>query len=97
MDRAILLPTAKKDYQIAYAWYEQRGSDLAKRFEAAVDLGLQSVVDFPNSWPRLNTRHRFHKLKRFPFSIVYRVVAGKILVVAVAHFKRRSSYWKRRR
>ena len=36
-------------------------------------------------------------VKRFPFRIVFRVVENRILVVAVAHAKRRPGYWKDRR
>ena len=45
-------------------------------------------------WPRVE--HRACPVKRFPFRIVYRVVEGSVLVVAIAHAKRRPGYWKNR-
>jgi len=34
--------------------------------------------------------------RRDPFSIIYRVESGRILIVAVAHGHRRPGYWKSR-
>jgi plasmid stabilization system protein ParE len=36
-------------------------------------------------------------LPRFPYHVVYRLSPAEIVVVAVAHAKRRPGYWKRRR
>jgi toxin ParE1/3/4 len=35
-------------------------------------------------------------LRRFPFTIVYREAAQGIEVIAVAHAKRRTAYWRGR-
>jgi hypothetical protein len=35
-------------------------------------------------------------LRRYPYSIVYRVVDDTVVVAAVAHARRRFGYWKRR-
>jgi hypothetical protein len=39
---------------------------------------------------------RTYLLQRFPFSVVYRVEARRILIVAVAHARRRPGSWKSR-
>ncbi len=36
-------------------------------------------------------------LPRFPYQIVYRIRPGEIVVVAIAHSRRRPGYWKSRR
>jgi len=36
-------------------------------------------------------------LKRFPYSLVFRDEPEYILVIAVAHHRRRSGYWSRRK
>jgi hypothetical protein len=33
---------------------------------------------------------------RFPYQVVYRIRPGEIVIVAVAHLKRRPGYWKNR-
>ena len=35
-------------------------------------------------------------LKKFPFRIVYRSIGDRVLVVAIAHAKRRPGYWRDR-
>jgi plasmid stabilization system protein ParE len=33
---------------------------------------------------------------RFPYQVVYRLMSTEIVIVAVAHLKRRPGYWRRR-
>jgi hypothetical protein len=35
-------------------------------------------------------------LHRYPFSIIYRIEVERVLIVAVAHERRRPGYWKTR-
>jgi hypothetical protein len=35
-------------------------------------------------------------IKRFPFSIYYRLIGPTVVVVAIAHHKRHPDYWRRR-
>jgi len=35
-------------------------------------------------------------MRRFPYSIVYRVETEKVFVLAVAHLRRRPLYWRDR-
>jgi hypothetical protein len=54
------------------------------------------------SWPRSIGRSSYLRgtrrllLQRFPFSIIYRVESTWVLVVAIAHQRRRPGYWRRR-
>jgi hypothetical protein len=49
----------------------------------------------PEAWPvwpgRTDVRPRV--LQRFPYSIIYLVERNEIVIVAVAHHKRRPGYW----
>jgi plasmid stabilization system protein ParE len=92
----LFLPAAETDYGEALAWYAQRSARAAAGFERAVDRALNQIADAPDRWPLCDNRHRFHLLKRYPYSIIYRVEQGGILVVAVAHGRRDPEYWKER-
>ena len=35
-------------------------------------------------------------LDRFPYSLVYRIIAGGVTIVAISHQYRRSGYWRNR-
>src|SRR5438874_11168581 len=91
------LPGADADYGEALAWYANRSDRAAAGFERAIDRALRQIADAPARWPLCDDRHRFHLLKRYPYSIVYRAEADGILVVAVAHGRRHPDYWTRRK
>lgn len=55
------------------------------------------IVEAPNRYPISLHRTRRILFDRYPFSIYYRVTDDEIVVVAVAHQKRRPGYWASRR
>jgi plasmid stabilization system protein ParE len=89
------LPAAEEDYQEALAWYEGRSARAAAGFEAAVEVALQRISDNPEASPLCDERHRFYVLRKYPYSVIYRLVGQDVLVVAVAHI-RRAPYWQER-
>jgi plasmid stabilization system protein ParE len=90
------LPAAEADYQDALAWYQARSPRAADRFQAAVDDSLQSIAAHSEMYGLLDDQHRGCVLRRYPYTIVYRVVAGDVIVVAVAHARRSSAFWQGR-
>jgi plasmid stabilization system protein ParE len=42
-------------------------------------------------------RRAFRLVRRFPYVVVYRQIAARVQIVAVAHGKRKPGYWKRRK
>lgn len=57
---------------------------------------MSRIVEAPDRWPMYTHGTRRYLLRRFPFSVVYRVSGIAITVVAVVHGKRRPGYWKSR-
>lgn len=90
------LPEARIDFDESFDWYAERSAEAASRFANAVDVALAAVAADPERFVPVDDRHRECPVKRFPFRIVYRVVGGSVLVVAVAHAKRRRGYWTER-
>jgi plasmid stabilization system protein ParE len=90
------LPAARRDFDEAFDWYAERSTHAAVRFVNAVDAALLMISRFPQRFAAVDDLHRECPIKRFPFRIVYRVAADRIVVVAVAHAKRRPGYWKDR-
>src|SRR2546426_179240 len=80
----------------AAAWYERRERGLGESFEDAVT----EVEAFIARNPQLGTPYRRGTRKWvvpvFPYSVIYREEADRIMVFAVAHAKRRPGYWLRR-
>ncbi len=90
------LPAAEADYRDAFVWYQDRSPQAADGFEAAIEVALRAIGDAPERWPLCDDRHRFYGLRRYPFSIVFRVEDDAVLVVAVAHSRREANYWQDR-
>jgi len=90
------LPGARRDFDESFDWYAQRSAPAAVRFVNAVDAALRAVAANPERFAAVDALHRECPVRRFPFRIIYRVVEGRVVVVAVAHAKRRPGYWKDR-
>lgn len=89
---------ARTEVDRAFAWYEARNPDVATRFVAEVRDKLRLIIDAPERWPVIRGQTRRLTLDGFPFSIFYRHREAQYMVwiVAVAHQRRRPSYWHNR-
>jgi plasmid stabilization system protein ParE len=87
-----VLPEARFEALDAEEWYgrqrPQAGDGFAEEFREA----LRSIAEFPDRWPSHHAGTRRCRFRRFPYGVVYRVFPERVLVVAVAHAKRRPGY-----
>ena len=89
-------PEAQAEYQTAYAWYQSRSQRAAARFEAELERILGLIATNPELYPSYDDEHRFAVLRRYPYSVIYQVLAAQVYVVAVAHSSRAPGYWQGR-
>lgn len=90
------LPAARRDFDESFDWYAERSAAAAVHFVNAVDAALSVIAAHPERFAVVDAVHRECPVKRFPFRIVYRVAADRVIVVAIAHAKRRPGYWSSR-
>jgi toxin ParE1/3/4 len=90
------LEQALQEAEAAARWYAGRSATAAAAFSAEMDAAESAIVSLPEAWPSFDHGTRRYLLQRFPFSVVYRVETRRILIVAVAHARRRPGYWKSR-
>jgi len=87
-----LLVEAEAELTETSDWYDQQaiglGMDFLKEFDAAV---CQLVV-FPKLFQELLPGIRRCQMNRFPCSVMYKVDADHVLILAVAHHKRKPMY-----
>jgi plasmid stabilization system protein ParE len=93
-----ILREAEDDVAGAAQWYEQQRSGLGDDFLAAVADGFRAIERTPQGFsratPALPDREvRRHVLARFPYSVFYEVCPDEVVVLAVAHAKRRPGLW----
>jgi len=81
------------DYQEALDWYDARSARAAAGFQAAINAAVDRIVEAPQRWPLCDDRHRMYIMRRYPFSIVYRVEDDDVYIIAIAHSSRDAGYW----
>lgn len=67
----------------------QVGLAFILEFERALEL----LCGYPSLGAQWKNRRRRFPLRRFPYSIVYYVHGEEIRVVALAHHRRKPTYW----
>jgi plasmid stabilization system protein ParE len=90
-----LTPRAELEYEEALVWYQGRSPRAADGFEAAFAAALAKVAAAPQSYPLHDDELRFATLKRYPYSLIFRMKDEEVQVVAVAHHHRGPGYWSR--
>jgi plasmid stabilization system protein ParE len=65
-------------------------------FEQEVVAAVSRIAEAPRRYPVAEHGTRRLVLQRFPYNVFYRVGAEAIVIVAVAHQKRRPAYWAAR-
>lgn len=91
-----LHPAAASEILEALAYYENVDSGLVVDLDQLIDQKISQIANSPMTWPvYLYGTHRL-MLKRFPFSLIYRIRVHQIQVVAFAHHKRKPGYWQDR-
>lgn len=80
----------------AAQYYEEHAENLGFDFVTAVQRSYQRLLDFPDSGHPFGDRLRRVLIRGFPYALIYRAEANRILIVAVAHLHRRPGYWRSR-
>lgn len=89
-------PAARMELREARLWYEERSPLSAVAFAQEVDGAVSRIAETPMRYPMAEHGTRRVVLQRFPYNVFYRVGTEEIVVVAVAHQKRRPGYWSGR-
>ena len=97
--RVVLHPEARAELRAAALWYEQRRGGLGDEFIAEVTQILDQLTTTPLRfplWPGAFGRDpsiRRAVLSRFPYMLAYEIHSNDVLVLAIAHGRRRPLYW----
>ncbi len=87
---------AEAEARSAFLWYLARNPRAAGRFQAAVEECIDAIAEAPERYPEIEPGIRRRLvLHRFPYAVLYRIVADEVQVVAVMHTRRRPGYWRR--
>jgi len=89
------LPEAEDEFAEAARHYEGVAPGVGFRFIAEVHRCLGFVSEHPLAAPE-EKGVRKKLLNHFPYNLLYAIESDLIVVVAVAHQKRRPGYWRSR-
>ena len=90
------LPEADEEFREAVRYYEKEAPGVGLRFVAEVRRGVTFITENPFAGAAVVSGIRRKVLNHFPYSLLYAVESDLVVIVAVAHQKRRPRYWRGR-
>lgn len=96
--RIQLHPEAIAEIASAQEFYDNRLPGLGSDLEDAIDSALSMIAAMPEAWTAWSDlpEVRVFQLDRFPFSLPYIYENDRVVLLALAHSKRRPGYWRGR-
>jgi len=86
------LPEADDEFREAVRYYENEAPGVGLRFIAEVRRGVTFITENPFGAVAVGSGIRRKVLNHFPYSLLYAVESELVVIVAVAHQKRRPRY-----
>jgi plasmid stabilization system protein ParE len=90
------LPEADEEFREAARYYESEAPGIGMAFIVEVHKTIADIVEFPLAAQIVRLSIRKKVLRYFSYNIFYSIEPDKIAIVAVAHQRRRSNYWRSR-
>lgn len=92
-----IISPARRELIDEARYYDAELAGLGDAFLDEVARTLALIKAHPEAWPVDEaTAVRRARMARFPFAIVYLIDNGDVVIIAVAHAKRRPGYWRNR-
>ena len=87
-------PAAEAEHLEQIAFYQSRQQDLGSRYRDHFLKAIQQIIESPTRYAIEQPPDiRRLRLRAFPLTLIYRPHEDMIQVLAVAHHRRRPSYW----
>lgn len=89
-------PAARAELSEVRRWYAERSVLAGVAVSHEIERTLGRITENPLSFPVRFEPFREAFLKRFPLTLVFRVRAESVEIVAVSHQSRLPGYWRQR-
>ena len=83
------LPLAEQELDEAFFWYEEQVVGLGNSFLDEFNQSVKRIVAYPALYEQIDNDLRRCLMNRFPYGIIYGIDGEQIIIVALAHLKRR--------
>ena len=87
---------AREEYFRAVEYYADVSASLAERFISEVERALHEIIDYPLRYRVHRIYYRVKLLRKFKYSIFYRISGADIFVIAIHHHSQMPNQWIRR-
>jgi plasmid stabilization system protein ParE len=91
--RVRFLRPAEAEIDEAVAYFDRQRQGLGDRFEQDLMEAVTFVARRPLSGKPIGKQVRKWGLRKFRYNVIYVLEEDEIIVVAVAHHRRRPGYW----
>ena len=96
-----ILYQAQDEFDASVDRYESLSPGLGSRFKNRVARRFRELVATPRLYGEVSPRVRRREIRQapvtdFPYTVIYAVRPGEVLVIAVANNSLRPYYWRRR-
>lgn len=88
-----LIAEAQYELRTGVSFYERQYSGLGKDFAYEVRRLCRRIVETPHLGTEVRLGVRRRLVRRFPYAILYAVEDSEIVILAIAHQRRRPGYW----
>ena len=96
MKRHEFHPEAELELLAEADFHESREPGLGERFLLAVEGAIERLKFDPAARPKTLFDVRRQPVKDFKFDVLYLDEPDRIWIVAVAHYSRKTGYWRKR-
>ncbi len=88
-----ILELAALEITDAKEYYNLQQPKLGERFQKDIQNAVDTILSFPQLYPEVSDSLRRSILHRFPYTIFYTIENDTIIILSVAHQRRKPYYW----
>ena len=88
-----IIEPAEIELHDAFEYYEIQNPGLGKKFMEEFNKGISRIKQHPKNWTVVEGNVRKCILNKFPYNIIYAVENKLIVIIAIAHQRRKPDYW----
>lgn len=88
-------PLAAEELAEARAWHELQGRGLGGEFMRSVEVAVAQIARFPDAGAMVSDEIRRAVLRKFPYSLLYSMEGGLVIILGCIHQHRDPIRWPR--
>ena len=92
--QATFTPAARAEVIETQDWYESHQAGLGVRFRGQLEIVVSRMTENPYQFPAVFQNLHRARLRKFPYSLFFRIESEVLVVIACFHGSRDPQYWQ---